>query len=173
MQLPIPVVVRKQKFDGSAKPDWHGDLVDAIGDRWLVVYHPEPHVTPWRARQALHGVRYYGLDIPLTVLVSFDERGQLLEYQCDAALPATIEGRTITFVDLDLDVIADASLAYYVRDHDEFERRRVEMRYSPEAIAAAHEGVDRAIALIEARATPFDDHPAAVLGRVPAAQGPI
>ena len=167
-----PVVVSKQKFDGSAKPDWRGDLVEAIGERWLVVYHEVEHVTAL-GTVATQGIRYYGMREPLTVLASFDAAGKLLCYQCDAALPARIEGRSIAFVDLDLDVIATPALATFVRDQEVFERRRVEMEYSEEAVAAAHEGIVLAQELIAARETPFDGHAERTLGMVLAARGPL
>lgn len=49
-----PVTVTKLKFDGTAKPDWSGEIVDAIGDRWLVVYHPDTghHTRPATVRLA-------------------------------------------------------------------------------------------------------------------------
>ena len=161
------------KYDGQAKPAWHGDLVEAIGERWVVVYYAEPpHRSEGGARIA-HCLRYFGLDIPLSVLVSFDELGREIEYQCDAALPSVVKGREISFVDLDLDVMADWSLNARLRDAATFARHREAMAYPPEVVAAAWEGVRLAREWMEVRALPFDGSPSLLLGRILAAEGPL
>lgn len=167
-----PVTTVKRKFDGTAKPPWHGDLVDATPDGWLAVFydHPPHHVG---GVEVGHALRYFSTELPLSVLVSFDAAGRLLEYQCDAALPATIDGRRIEFVDLDLDVMAGPSLAHFERDHETFERNRRAMAYPDDVVETARRGVVLATELIKARAYPFDGSAEALLGRVLAAQGPL
>jgi protein associated with RNAse G/E len=147
--------------------------VEAIGERWLVAYHPEPHHVTADGTDVAQCLRYYGMDCPLSVLVSFDALGNVLEYQCDASLPATIEGRQISFVDLDLDVMAGRDLKYYIRDEDTFAGHTKSMAYPPKVIAAARAGVALAIELIEARQLPFDGSAERLLGRVLAADGPL
>ncbi len=181
------VTVRKVKFDGSVSWEWEGDLVDGT-DEWLVVYHGPEHPPPakwarkWAAESERAGngealpryvIHYVGTAAPLTALLFYDERGEFLGGQCDAALPAKVSRREVTFVDLDLDVIVRADWSYYVRDHEDFERNRAAMGYAEGAIAAAREGVRLAEEMIRARRRPFDGHGEAVLGRVLAAQGPL
>ena len=167
-----PVTTIKRKFDGSAKPPWDGDLVDATPDGWLAVFydHP-PHEVG--GVEVVHALRYFSSELPLSVLVSFDASGRVMEYQCDAALPVTMNGRRIELVDLDLDVMADATLAYFERDAETFERNRRAMRYPGDVVEAAHRGVALATELLEAKAFPFDGSAEALLGRVLAAQGPL
>ncbi|MCC7366381.1 MAG: DUF402 domain-containing protein [Dehalococcoidia bacterium] len=167
-----PVVSIKRKFDGTPKKEWPGDLVDGSGE-WLTVYYEAPPHETEAGAPVAHALGYFGVDRPLVVLVSFDAKGILLEYQCDAALPARLDGRTITWVDLDLDVMAAPALAPRVRDFDDFARNSREMGYDAAAIAAAGEGVNLALSLMLARACPFDASPAALLGRVMASRGPL
>lgn len=168
-----PVTTRKLKFNGQAKRDWHGDLVDAVGDRWLVVYYVDPpHRTEAKA-EITHCIRYFGLDVPLSVLVSFDALGQVLEYQCDAGLPAVVRGREISFIDLDLDIMADVRLIPRLRDEATFAQNQRSMAYPPEIAARAWEGVGLARELMEARACPFDGSAELLLGRILAAEGPL
>lgn len=168
-----PVSTRKLKYDGQAKPDWQGDLVEAIGERWLVVYYGDPPHRTEAGVQVTHCLRYFGLDVPLSVLVSFDALGSVLEYQCDAALFSVMLGREVSFVDLDLDIMADASLEPRLRDEDSFERHRNSMRYPEEVVAQAWEGVRLAREWIATRSCPFDGSPALILGRIVASQGPL
>ncbi len=163
----------KVKFDGTTKGPWDGDLVEVIGDEWLVVFYEPPPVATSTGAPPAYGLRYHGTTAPLSILVYFDLQGDVIEYHCDTAFPATIEGRDITFVDLDLDVVLDANLRGVVRDFDDFAGNRVSMGYSDEAVTFAHVGVMLAWELVERRAFPFDGHPARLLGKILAAQGPV
>lgn len=168
-----PVETHKRKFDGSSKTAWCGDLIDAGPDGWLVVYYERPpHVTSSGAAVE-HALRYFSLQLPLSVLVCFDSLGAPIEFQCDAALPATLTGRRIDFVDLDLDLMVGRDGISYERDHDTFARNQARMRYPRTAITAAYEGMRLAHAFVESRECPFDDSPARLLGRVLAAAGPL
>ena len=168
-----PVRSNKVKFDGSSKGPWHGDLVEVIGDEWLVVFYEPPPVTTSEAIAPAYGLRYHGMAVPLSILVYFNANGEVIEYHCDSGFPATIEGRDITFVDLDLDVVLDASLRGVVRDFDDFAANRVSMGYNDEAIGFAHSGVMLAWELVERRDFPFDGHSARLLGKILASQGPV
>lgn len=167
-----PVETYKRKFDGSSKGPWRGDLVEETADGWLVVFYERPphHV---RGEAVIYALQYFSLERPLVVLVNFDERGRVLEYQCDASFPATISGRRIDYVDLDLDMMVDGDGFVLDRDFDQFEERRVTMRYSEEAVRLAHEGLALAHDLLDREAAPFDGSPAGVLGRVVASMGPV
>lgn len=168
-----PVRSHKVKFDGSRKGPWHGDLVEAIGEDWLVVFYEPPPVSASTGEQPAYGLRYHGTAAPLSILVYFNANGEVIEYHCDAGFPATIEGRDITFVDLDLDVVLDANLRGVVRDFDDFEANRAAMNYSEEALIAAMEGVLLAWKMVESKKLPFDGHAERLLGKILAAQGPV
>lgn len=161
-----PVRSFKVKYDGSSQPPWDGDLVDAIGDRWLVVFYERPPQQTSSGEDPRWGLRYAGLDIPLSVLIYFNERGDIIEYHCDAALPAVLHGRDLTFVDLDIDLVVLPDGSWFERDHADFARRRVEMAYPPEVQQAAHQGLSLARQLARSHATPFDGHPSLTLGKV-------
>lgn len=167
-----PVRTVKRKYDGSEKPAWDGDLVEAT-DEWLAVFYEWP--PPWKGmpEETRFAIRYFGTTIPLSVLVAFDERGSILQYQCDAGLPATIEGRTVAFVDLELDVIAAPDLSYFIRDEDEFAANGARWGYPEDVTAAAREGVALAEGFLASRAYPFDGSASRLLGVCLASAGPL
>lgn len=138
----------------------------------MVYYADPPHRTEG-GHTIAHCLRFFGLDLPLSVLVSFDSLGRVLEYQCDAALPAVVRGREISFVDLDLDIMADARLNPRLRDEGAFAQHCESMAYPPEIAARAWEGVGLARELMEARVCPFDGSAELLLGRILAAEGPL
>lgn len=168
-----PVETYKRKFDGSSKPLWRGDLVEAGPDGWLVVYYELPPHTTSDGETVTHALRYFSLELPLSVLVCFDDVGRVLEFQCDAGLPATLTGRRVDFIDLDLDLMVDSDGFASERDHDTFARNRERMGYSAAAIGAAREGIRLARELHRLEAVPFDGSPGRILGRVLAAAGPL
>ena len=110
-----------------------------------------------------HLLHYIGLVGPVTVLFSFSLEGQFLDAKCDAALPATMAGDAIDFVDLDLDVIVLPGGQHYVRDQKVFAERRQTMGYSSEAQRTAHLGILHALRMVRRRAFPFDGHAEALV----------
>jgi hypothetical protein len=61
---------------------------------WLVVFYEEPPQHPSSGVQAAYGLRYHGTETPLSILVYFDDKAEVLEYHCDAGFPATIRAGT-------------------------------------------------------------------------------
>ena len=167
-----PVRTVKRKYDGSEKPAWDGDLVEAT-DEWLAVFYEWP--PPWKGMpgETRFAIRYFGTAAPLSVLVAFDERGAVLQYQCDAGLPATLEGRTVAFVDLELDVIAAPDLSYFLRDEEDFEANRERWGYPEDVVAAAWEGIALAERMLKSQTYPFDGSAERLLGISLASAGPL
>lgn len=170
------VTVRKTKFDGTLRSEWDGELVEA-SDAWLVVHHDgerdEKRQDGGIASVPSHALHYFGLAQPVTLLLTFDELARFTGAKCDAALPTTIEGHVVTFVDLDLDVIVTPRLATSVRDQETFARNSRQMRYDAEAQSAALRGIGLALAMVERREAPFDGSAELLLGRLLAARGPL
>lgn len=174
--MPNPVVVRKLKYGGAVRYEWEGDLVDARGDDWLIVLHDsERHrkLPPAADEAPGFGVHCIGLTAPLTVLLWFDPLGRFVDAKCDAALPARLSGRTIDFVDLDLDVVVIPGGHHHVRDRDVFEARAAELGYPPDVRRAAWCGILRALRVVRRGRFPFDGSAEAILGRELAARGPL
>ncbi|MFN0145246.1 MAG: hypothetical protein ACKVT1_01940 [Dehalococcoidia bacterium] len=150
----------KCKYDGSVKRERTGELLD-ITDEWIIIAHVpglHEHLKYGEPEPALfQGTALYYLNRrrPLTAVNWFEERA-LSERYVDAALPATIENGVARFVDLDLDLIAGVGADAYVKDVLDFERRRVEMAYPPEVVAAAWEGIRIGAELLGQGRFPFD-----------------
>jgi predicted RNA-binding protein associated with RNAse of E/G family len=99
--------------------------------------------------------------------------GEPVELYVDiTTVPAWADGppRTVSTVDLDLDVVRGRSGRVWVDDEDEFADHRVRYDYPAEMVALATRSCDRVHAAVRAGTGPFD--PAlgrAWLSRVPAA----
>lgn len=169
-----PIETRKLKFDASGqsaglerpgKPPWQARIIDEAPGRWVVTYSHRPGHAP-RGVETEHAIQFFGLDKPLTVLACFDADGSLIEWQCDAALPAIRGGGMIEYVDLDLDVMVNPDGTHFVRDLEEFEERSVSLNYSEEAKAAAWKGVALALLLLKRKRYPFDGSAERLLAEV-------
>lgn len=171
------VTVRKLKYDGSIKREYEGDLVDA-NESWLVVYH-----IPGRHSHLVYGepsdfgvaqsLQFMNLDLPLVATVTFDELGRVPHHYVDAALPTTIAGRTISWIDLDLDIDSPIEGRASIWDIEELEQRRREMRYPDEVVDAAWRGIRIGSELLANGRFPFDGSASTLLGRILASEGPL
>jgi len=168
------IETRKLKFDATGnsfglerpgKPPWRSRVIDEIPGQWLVTYSHRPGHAP-RGIETVHALQFFGLDKPLTVLACFDEARALIEWQCDAALPAVRSEGMLEYVDLDLDVMVNPDGTHYVRDLEEFEERSVTLSYSVEAKAAAWKGVALALLLVKRKRYPFDGSAERLLAEV-------
>lgn len=163
------VRIEKRKFDGTLRRSFEADDLGRRGE-WIVVYHDASrHESLKDGRPASigpHGVLFLSTREPLTVGFHFDADGRLDVAQADAALPATVEDAVVAFVDLDIDLIVAPDGSYFARDFDTLEQNAREMGYSPEAIAAAGEGLRLARALVDGRRFPFDGSAQAILASI-------
>ncbi len=155
------IVVQKTKFNGEVKSEWEGELVKSADSNWRIVLHHPIHHNKFEDGQIAQAdhlfVHCLNLVEPLSVLLCFDDAGHFLQAKCDAALPAIQTDQTITFVDLDLDIIVESDFSWWLQDEDTFAQHRVSMGYSEQAIQNAHDGIELAKKLVTSRQFPFND----------------
>ena len=72
------------------------------------------------------------------------------------AMPAIFDGKTLRWVDLDLDVRCHLDRSLRVLDEDEFEQNRVEMGYPIEVVERAFAARDEVLALGKDGTFPFN-----------------
>lgn len=165
----MPITVFKRKYDGGLKREFTGDLVEETADGWLVVVFDRSRHVHLKDGVPQHPERYivyhFQTRLPVQICFYFDGDGNPDGAQCDAALPTTRDGDTLTYVDLDLDLMVDPDGSSYERDYDAFEKNREPMGYTPEIEATAHESLCLAAGLLDANAFPFDGSPARTLAR--------
>jgi protein associated with RNAse G/E len=67
-----------------------------------------------------------------------------------------MDGVILTYVDLDIDVLALPDLSYEILDLDEFDRNVALYGYSEEIKLRSQGAIDELTSMIEARQFPFD-----------------
>jgi protein associated with RNAse G/E len=101
-------------------------------------------------------IEYYWLDRWYNVFRFMEPSGGLRNYYCNVNIPPTYDGRVLSFVDLDLDIVVAPDLSYRILDEDEFEANALRYEYPAAVQERAHQAVAELRELIEAREFPFN-----------------
>jgi hypothetical protein len=139
-------VIKRKHGERRDRWCWEGDLVGTAGRGWRVVRHLRGVDPRWLLSagdaepQAAVSLRWLGTHAPATIIVKLDEAGTVTEVKVDAALPVALHRGRFVFVDLDVDVVRDASGAVVVRDWDTFEARGDARGYTPATRAVVEAG---------------------------------
>lgn len=99
---------------------------------------------------------YFWRDRWYNVYVNFTPQGVFTHFYCNIGLPPQISGTTVSFVDLDLDVVMRADGSVEVLDTDEFKQHTAEFGYPPDVQHRAREAVLDVLVHWRARRPPFD-----------------
>jgi uncharacterized protein len=82
--------------------------------------------------------------------------GRLLKFYCNINTPPIFESGTLTFVDLDVDVLVQPDYSSQVLDEDDFERHAELYQYPALYRSKVQEALDELRHLIEHRQFPFN-----------------
>ena len=154
-----PIVVRACKYDGSEHRRWTAQLVKQEGA--LIVLDakfPEEiiHDSLGTIAAGTHSLEYYWLDRWYNIFRFAQPNGELRNYYCNVNVPPTFDGETLSYVDLDLDILVAPDLSYRILDIVDFERNTEEYCYPSALQANARQAVDELVRLIETRQFPFN-----------------
>jgi protein associated with RNAse G/E len=101
-------------------------------------------------------VEYYWLDRWYNVFRFHEPTGGLRNYYCNVNVPPTFDGRALSYVDLDIDILVAPDLSYSILDRDEFEVNAALYDYPAHVRERAHQALAELVTLIESRRFPFD-----------------
>jgi hypothetical protein len=103
-----------------------------------------------------HSLEYYWLDRWYNVFRFAQPDGSLRNYYCNVNVPPSFDGETLSYTDLDLDILVEPDLSYRILDVEDFERNAARYGYSREVQANARRAVSDLVTMIETRVFPFD-----------------
>ena len=153
------VIVHARKFDGRLHRQWPARLTERIGSLLVLdgVFEEEiRHPLLGRIAPGTTSTEYYWTDRWYSVFRFREPNGDLRNYYCNINQPAEFDGRVLSFIDLDIDVLVAPDFAYQVLDEDEFQRHAQEFNYSTDLQAQVRHALSELLALIERREFPFD-----------------
>jgi protein associated with RNAse G/E len=155
----LPITVRACKFDGREHRRWEAKILRRV-DSLLVLdakFETEIHhdLLGTIARGTV-SIEYYWLDRWYNVFRFMEPGGQLRNYYCNVNIPPDYNGRMLSFVDLDMDILVAPDLSYQILDEDEFEFNARRYDYPATVRSRAHQALAELRELIETRQFPFN-----------------
>lgn len=159
---PIGAEVRVDslKYDGRLHRSWNARLARREGSLVVVegVFEAEVrHGLLGTIAAGTHSTEYYWTDRWYSVFRFREPSGQLRNYYCNVNRPAVFDGRVLSFVDLDIDVLVAPDFTHKVLDEEEFEIHAARYGYTDEVMRRVAAAREELIGLISARAFPFDE----------------
>jgi uncharacterized protein len=148
------IVVRVVKFDGTEHKRWeacivkHTDpllILDAVFDEEI------DHALIGTIASGTISTEYYWLDRWYNVF-RFSDR-----FYCNVNMPPSFDGRVLSYVDLDIDVLVKPDFSYQVLDLEDFELNARAYDYPPDVRENAQAALTELTRLIETRSFPFDE----------------
>jgi protein associated with RNAse G/E len=158
MTEPDQITVRVLKYDGAEHRLWRATL--SRRDESLLVLDAQfedevEHDLLGRIGRGTRTIEYYWFDRWYNVFRFLETDGSTRLYYCNVNMPPVLSDGTLTYIDLDIDILVQPDFSYQVLDLEEFEANAARFEYPEQVKADAHAAVDELIALIETRQFPF------------------
>ncbi len=154
------ILVQVYKYDGVLHRRWRAQLLRREGPLIVLdAQFPEEvvHDLLGTIPRGTHSLEYYWLDRWYNVFRFARPDGQLRNYYCNVNVPPKFDGATLSYVDLDLDILVDPDFSCRVLDVEDFEQNVREFGYPADVEANARRAVTELITMIETRQFPFGD----------------
>ncbi len=100
-------------------------------------------------------LEYLPLDKPYNIVSFCSPDGAIKRHFCNVLVEQALEGDTLSYVDLDLDLSVLPDGTYEVEDRDQFEQNAREMGYSQEVRSLALASLEELIGLARTRGHVF------------------
>lgn len=152
------IVVRSLKFDGSLHREWRARLVRR-DDPLLVL----EGIFAEEVRHPLLGIiahgtvstEYYWTDRWYSVFRFKEPTGEHRNFYCNINRPPAFDGRFLTFIDLDIDVLVAPDFTTSVLDEDEFVAHAARYGYPADVCVRVRASLAELLRLIDERGFPF------------------
>jgi protein associated with RNAse G/E len=154
------ISVRAYKYDGVLHRTWTAELVRQ--DESLILLDAKfadeiVHDLLGTIAVGTHSLEYYWLNRWYNIFRFAEPDGKLRNYYCNVNQPPRFDGKTLSYVDLDLDILVEPDFSYRILDVEDFEANAKRYGYTPEVQTHARRALDDLVAMIETRAVPFTD----------------
>lgn len=154
------ITVRACKYDGSENRTWSARVLRQEGSLLVLdaTFAEEiRHDLLGTITRGTTSIEYYWLDRWYNIFRFAQPSGELRSYYCNINVPPTFDGRILSYVDLDIDILVEPDSSYRIVDVEDFERNAMRYGYSGAVQEKAKKALNELIQLIETRAFPFND----------------
>lgn len=157
------ITVRACKYDGSEHRTWPATILRQEGT--LLVLDAKfdqeiQHDLLGTIALGTTSIEYYWLDRWYNIFRFAEPTGELRNYYCNVNFPPTFDGRVLSYIDLDLDILLEADFSYRIVDLEDFELNAERYGYSTEIQTGARRALKELLKLIETRSFPFTEETA-------------
>ena len=158
--VPERITVRVLKYDRSEYRRWSATIARREGPMIVLdaeFEHDVQHHLLGDIPRGTRTIEYYWLDCWHNVFQFLDHEGRTRLYYCNVSAPPTLDGKVLSYIDLDIDLLVHPDLSYTVLDLDEFESNAVRWNYTDEIRFQAQVSVKNLVSMIEGRRFPFSE----------------
>lgn len=132
------IIVNSRKYDGSLHRSWNCELVSFDGEHLVLRGEFDRDVEHEGLGLILAGtitIEHFWLSKWHNVFRFESHEGVLRNHYVNVSMPPTFDGKTLEFVDLDLDVVIWPNGEYVVLDEMEFANNSIKLEYPDEVDA--------------------------------------
>lgn len=154
------ITVRACKYDGSEHRTWPARVLRQEGALLVLdaTFADEiRHDLLGTISRGTTSIEYYWLDRWYNIFRFAEPNGELRSYYCNINVPPAFDGRVLSYVDLDIDILVEPDSSYRIVDVEDFERNAMRYGYSAAVQKEARNALNELVKLIETRAFPFND----------------
>ena len=154
------IVVSALKYDGREHRRWPARIATTDGPLLVLdaVFDEEvQHDLLGTIASGTVSTEYYWLDRWYNVFRFSDSNQTLRNFYCNINQPPSFDGRLLSYIDLDIDVLVAPDLTYKILDVDDFEANARRYGYPDHVQAKARAALAELTRLIEARSFPFNE----------------
>jgi uncharacterized protein len=148
------------KYDGREHRRWPARIARTAGSLLVLdaVFDEEiEHELLGTISAGTISTEYYWLDRWYNVFRFSDSNQRIRNFYCNINQPPSFDGRVLSYIDLDIDVLVAPDFTYKILDVDDFEVNAKRYGYPDEVQTNARRALAELISLIEARAFPFNE----------------
>ncbi|HVF51564.1 MAG TPA: DUF402 domain-containing protein [Pyrinomonadaceae bacterium] len=154
------VEIRSCKYDGRITRRWEASLASRAGALLVfdAVFNEEiQHPLLGTIARGTLSTEYFWTNRWYSIFRFSEPAGTLRNFYCNVNMPPVFDGRVLTYVDLDIDVLVAPDLSFQILDLDEFDANAARYGYADDVRARTRQSLDALIALINEHEFPFDE----------------
>ena len=148
------------KYDGREHRRWPARIARVEGPLLVLdaVFDEEiEHDLLGTISSGTISTEYYWLDRWYNVFRFSDAKGRLQNFYCNVNQPPSFDGRILSYIDLDIDVLVAPDFSYKILDLEDFEENAKRFAYPGDVQANARRALNELTSLIESGAFPFNE----------------
>ena len=153
------ITVRTYKYNGTEQRSWRARLLrrqDSLIVLDAIFEEEIEHALLGTVARGTVSIEYYWLDRWYNIFCFLQETGRLRNFYCNVNLPPVLHGDTLSYIDLDMDILVNPDLSYTVLDEEEFAENAARFNYPLEVRQRSRQALYDLIELIEFRQFPFN-----------------